>query len=1087
MQKKLIVAIIALIGLGSLAVLGSSPEFVHNLVETVRNSALGRAFSAPDQPLAARETKPVGAPSAPNGEPAGDIPDTVLWPMLFKFTKGLESEAQKPSEFAGTADLYNNYFTRQGKLPARTDAALKETAARFMEELAPLNEKARTTIERERAKFKDERSIRKSAPPQSIVELQRQHDELTLRYRDEFRKSVGDEAFNEFSTFLKEEFSKGARKVRHPDTGDGDSLSPQFFIGFSWIIWDDGLVIPLITGFGGTAVDFFDGFYYDPAAISELYNWTTNGTLHIGGDRGHAWLYPALVIHPVYATIRTHWYCTYTEHYAVDRFIFLREENKVPQLPGARPATGADWLTAPEDYYYLGYTQVCHQVQSQCDGVTSDSCQEPTPTPTPSPTPIEIKTVGFTGDHTVVKHTTGAVITDPTWTRGSSTNAENVVAYTKDTSGMKMDASFDVNPAPPAGDSISVKVQAKYNGQVIAATANNTSVTQSTFTVTNLQIDRTKLESTAMVKKGTYTFNWEVTVDNGQTWRAAGNSSHIIYWTYADPVEPANCATDGVPRNCMFTAGRGNGGSTGNANEYPGLYDYALEYAITGLSVQEPADIAKQLASKIDHDIVYDPNFTLADNQHPLRIPLVHHKAQCSANANLLQGLLRSLGINSDVVYFWGGRPDNPETPTGGKVHVYHWTERYPDLDHKVTLRAKRPKKNSGGESIEKDPHFTFHSMVRLGTKYYDPSYGEDIFGMQGYPFSDATLIEILSFKDNNPSKPRFKKNEDTAPFVVKALTMEKHCIPSSTNSNCSAFPDVIWAQNEFCDHSDQPAVDPWIRTSNFDTDSISDFAVWRPSNATWYIVNSFDQSLSYYTYGVNGDKPVPADYDGDGITDYALYRPSNGTWYYRRSSDDSFVQIQYGIAEDRPVQGDFDGDGKSDIAVWRPSTGVWYWIHSSDGSFHGLTYGLSGDVPVSGDYDGDRKTDFALYRPSAGTWYILNSSNLSYSQGSFGISEDIPVTGDFDHDHKADIAVYRPSTGVWYISQSTAGFTAFQFGSAGDIPSTGDFNNDGGVDPVVWSPSTGTWRVLNLENGSVIQAYWGAAGDVPIPAAYNR
>jgi hypothetical protein len=67
----------------------------------------------------------------------------------------------------------------------------------------------------------------------------------------------------------------------------------------------------------------------------------------------------------------------------------------------------------------------------------------------------------------------------------------------------------------------------------------------------------------------------------------------------------------------------------------------------------------------------------------------------------------------------------------------------------------------------------------------------------------------------------------------------------------------------------------------------------------------------------------VPADYNGDSITDIAVWRPSTGMWWIR----DPYVRvIQWGAEGDIPVPGDYDGDRVTDIAIWRPSNGMW-WI----------------------------------------------------------------------------------------------------------------------------------------------------------------
>ncbi|KXK02922.1 MAG: IPT/TIG domain, FG-GAP repeat-containing protein [Acidobacteria bacterium OLB17] len=247
--------------------------------------------------------------------------------------------------------------------------------------------------------------------------------------------------------------------------------------------------------------------------------------------------------------------------------------------------------------------------------------------------------------------------------------------------------------------------------------------------------------------------------------------------------------------------------------------------------------------------------------------------------------------------------------------------------------------------------------------------------------------------------------------------------------------------------------------SGDFDGDSKSDVAVWRPGAPTvaaFYIFESGTSTLRTDVFGQTGDNPtVVDDYTGDGKADVAVYRSGvapgdQSFWFYRASSGPNtgnIVYVPWGVNGDYPAPGDFDGNGSADFVVQRgggPQAVYWQYLNGP-GTISTIYFGLPTDVIVPGDYDGDGKTDLAVVRGSSGAinWYVRKSSAPADSPffGIWGLSAtDFVSQGDYDGDGKTDLAIWRPNAdftqNYFYVRTSSSGALAqTEWGQNGDYP----------------------------------------------------
>ncbi len=211
---------------------------------------------------------------------------------------------------------------------------------------------------------------------------------------------------------------------------------------------------------------------------------------------------------------------------------------------------------------------------------------------------------------------------------------------------------------------------------------------------------------------------------------------------------------------------------------------------------------------------------------------------------------------------------------------------------------------------------------------------------------------------------------------------------PNKANFYILKSSDATVSIQQFGRTGDDPSI-----SGDFTGDGKADLAVFRPGiggGQSYFFYRSVDSPPNSWVmtpWGVEGDLPVVGDYDGDDKTDIAVFRSSNAFWYILESGTAGVRYAQWGLATDSFVPADYDGDGKTDLAVFRD--GTWYILNSNGGSVRYGYLGTGFDFPVPADYDGDGKADLGVYRD--GTWW-LDQSTSGLAAQPFGLPSDLPL-----------------------------------------------------------------------------------------------
>jgi hypothetical protein len=461
------------------------------------------------------------------------------------------------------------------------------------------------------------------------------------------------------------------------------SARAQYAEGISAITYDSSA--QMIFTYSATEVDFNTSYYYDPFVCGSLYNNVVLGMSCEGDpneDRiAEVYLQTSTQSNQGYLLLSNHYvegyfqvweptwgYYGYWDPYGYDF------------LPGGSYPGGYTFLPSGQTVtqygqIYLGDTSVWLFVYPNLSAAVTG--------------------VGFSDEHPLHYFNFQPNHADPIdpndtdliWL--SNGTRSDPAAYTKGTK-PKLFASIQFSPSPPPNTYIGLRI--KYNGNPVGEKL-GIAVTGASLNVRDIALTA-DIENPDIVKKGNYTFSWEITQD-GSNWSSIGNSGpHKIYWTYQNPKSPPFINKEGT--------------------EYAKLYDKALDVACTAANGESlVGTIASKVNSAVYNDIKYSPAGGASVN--PLSFYISFPQGcDCGDHANLLSGLLRSIGVEATTIYIWGGN-----NATGQRSYYIF---RDPILGPiPVTMRVTRDAHRDG---IAANPHFNYHALVSAAGHLYDPSYG---------------------------------------------------------------------------------------------------------------------------------------------------------------------------------------------------------------------------------------------------------------------------------------------------------------------------------------------------------------------------
>jgi len=353
---------------------------------------------------------------------------------------------------------------------------------------------------------------------------------------------------------------------------------------------------------------------------------------------------------------------------------------------------------------------------------------------------VSIDSVGFSGDHKIFHWPQGDAIGNPIgyaidpndntalWRSGNVESQYQMLgaAYTSKTKATVF-GTFKITPEIPVDEAFTAKVRVFDKGNPSVVAYGYLALVGGVVGIRDLTFQ----SAWPWEKAISYpTLEWQIEYSDTEyeygdkCWYLAGDSIHKLYWLVDKP-------KDHPFRNLIGTF-------------YDAIYDRVIEAALdfygppTYVDLPNRSNMALRLAHVVPQHHPFKPDVVFGD-QHPFvawkdgsRAGGVGYAAD--VNANLVTGMLRSIGVPAETVYVWSG--------TAGIANTY-WYQKEGEIAVDRNFQADLDEHDDAPEK----PHFSAHVIVRSEGNLYDPTYR--------LPYGDTPYegVDFLESWDENVYK----------------------------------------------------------------------------------------------------------------------------------------------------------------------------------------------------------------------------------------------------------------------------------------------------------------------------------------------